>query len=347
MKEVAEKAGVSVSTVSHVLNKTRHIAPQTERRVLEAIQELKYYKNVHARRLAQSRSDLFGLVISEIANPFFPDLISNFQTAVWNNGFDMLLCNTEYDASRSQGIVRKMIESKVRGVAVMTSMFDPELLDELTDASIPVVISSSDPPHRGVSNIRVDYSVGISQSISHLMQLGHRQFAVIMGPQNVRSAVMVEKTILRILRANKITPAEVVECNYRVDGGASAVRRLLSRSAIPTAILCGNDLIAMGAMSALEEAGLRVPQDISVVGVDDLMFAGLARPPLTTTHVPRDEMGRLAFDVLQKMLRTKRHRGSEYVLKTNLMVRKSTAPPGNPVSILSDAAIAIAQPLGS
>src|SRR5258708_4910678 len=134
MREVAKRAGVSPATVSRVLNKTRYISVETERRVLEVVGQMKYFKNVHARRLATGRSDLFGLVISEIANPYFPEIIRGFQAAAWDRGFDVLLCNTQYDPERTKSILRKLIESDVRGVAVMTSSIDKSMAVDLFSA---------------------------------------------------------------------------------------------------------------------------------------------------------------------------------------------------------------------
>src|SRR5712691_7694507 len=124
MREVAKKAGVSPATVSRVLNKTQYISPETEHRVLEVVRQLNYYKNIHARRLSTGQSNLFGIVISEIANPYFPEIIRGFQGAAWDRGFDVLLCNTQYDQARTKSILRKLIEGDVRGVAVMTSSID-------------------------------------------------------------------------------------------------------------------------------------------------------------------------------------------------------------------------------
>src|SRR5580693_3542771 len=145
MREVAKKAGVSPATVSRVLNKTQYISPETEKRVLEVVNELNYYKNVHARRLATGRSDLFGLVISEIANPYFPEIIRGFQAAAWDKGFDVLLCNTEYQPERTKAVIRKLIESDVRGVAIMTSSIDQPLTSELTAAGVGVVFCNLAP----------------------------------------------------------------------------------------------------------------------------------------------------------------------------------------------------------
>src|SRR5580700_1574325 len=142
MREVAKRAGVSPATVSRVLNKTHYISVETERRVLEVVGQMKYFKNVHARRLATGRSDLFGLVISEIANPYFPEIIRGFQAAAWDRGFDVILLNTEYSQARTQSVIRKLVESDVRGVAILTSSIDSSATSELTEAGIAVVFSN-------------------------------------------------------------------------------------------------------------------------------------------------------------------------------------------------------------
>lgn len=327
MREVATRAGVSKATVSRVLSKAHTIAPETERRVLEVVRQLNYHKNVHARRLATGRSDLFGLVISEISNPYFPEIIRGSQAEAWDRGFDVVLCNTEYSSERSQSVIRKLIESDVRGVAIMTSSLNKSVTYELGAAGVPLVFCNLAPAERLVSNIAIDYQRGIAQAIEHVVQLGHRRTAVIAGPEDNRTAVTIKQALVSGLTKRKLDPLAVSHSNYRVDAGASAVRAILSMPDLPTIIFCGSDLIAMGAMNALEEAGVRIPEDVSVIGIDDISFAFLTRPPLTTISVPRERLGRTAFQALEKMLKPKRRKGAEYYLETELVVRKSTAPP--------------------
>jgi DNA-binding LacI/PurR family transcriptional regulator len=329
MKDVAERAGVSLATVSHVLNKTRYTAPETESRVLAAVADLNFHANAHARRLAMKQTDLFGLIISEIANPFFPEIINGFQTAAWKEGFDTLLSNTEHDAMRSRNAIRNMLQSSVRGVAVMSSALDRAAVEGLKAAQIGVVFYNLGPAEKLISDIQIDYLAGISKSIDHLIELGHRRIAVISGPQTNRTAVTLQKTIVEELENRRLRPFPILESNFKVDGGASAVRVIMGQSSIPTAIFCSNDLIAMGAMSALEEAGVKVPEDVSVIGFDDIFFARLCRPPLTTVRIPREELGELAFKALHKMSRSKRQMGIDYRIETELVIRKSTAPPRN------------------
>lgn len=327
IKDVARRAGVSVATVSHVLNKTRYVAPETQQRVIQVVQELKYYKNAHARRLARGHSDFFGLIISDIENPFFPELIKSFETEAAKQGLDLLLCATNYDAHRTQAIVRMMIENMVRGVAVMTVSVAPAIAAELKAAHIPAVFLSLGLVQPYLSNIRVDYTTGTAQAIEYLCGLGHRSFSLIAGPQDRPSSLMYQDAFTQALKQRHLSADQIIVGNNTVEGAAEAVRRLLTQSNLPTAILCSNDLTAIGAILTLQEAGLQVPKDVSVVGSDDIQFAHLWRPALTTIRLPRDTLGKLAFSALERMLHLKRRSGAEYVLETELIVRQSTAAP--------------------
>jgi LacI family transcriptional regulator len=325
MNDVARLAGVSATTVSHVLNKTRRVAPDTRRRVLEAIAKLNYYKDAHARRLARGRSDSLGLIVSDIANPFFPELIKAFEDAALEKGFDILLCNTNYQPERTHAAVRKMIENKVPGVAVMTSELGATLAKDLASNDVAVVFLDLGTTRKNVSNVRADYSKGVHQAIDHLRGLGHKEIAFIAGPQSLRSAVTRRTAFVDALNHWGLPSDQTVEGDHKVDGGMRAAQAILSKPNLPTAILCSNDLTAIGAMKALGQAGIRVPEDVSVIGFDDIDFARHAHPPLTTVNLSRVRLGKLAFEALYKMLRSGRRKGCEYVVETQLVVRESTA----------------------
>ncbi len=326
MNDVAKLAGVSATTVSRVLSQNPHISAETSNRVLAAVEKLNYYRNVHARRLAIGKSDLFGLVISEIANPYFSEIIRGFQFAAWDRGFDVLLLNTEYSEKRIQSSLRKLIENNVRGVAIMTSSLDEKIIQSLTGEGIAVVLSNIPPADRLVSNITIDYKRGLLQAIEHVSSLGHRRAAVIAGPSTNRTASAIRQFLVDSLKRKGLSPGPVICSDYNLEAAASAVQVVLAAKHRPTVIFCGNDLIAMGAMMALEEARIEIPQDISVVGIDDISFAFLARPPLTTIRVPREQLGIMAFEALDKILKLKRRKGAEYVVATELVIRNSTAP---------------------
>lgn len=340
MEDVAKQAGVSVTTVSHVVNRTRHVAPETRQRVLEVIRQLNYYKDAHARRLARGHSDFLGLIVSDIGNPFFPEIIKSFETAALAKGLDLLLCNTNYDPERTEASVRKMIENKVRGVAVMTSEWASALAQDLAVHHVAMVFLDVGTVGTYMSNIRVDYSRGIHQAIDHLHGLGHKEFAFIAGPQTLRSAVTRRKAFIDALRKRGLGAHLTLEGNHKVQGGLRAVQALLAHRPLPTAVLCSNDLTAIGALHALQQAGVRVPQDVSVVGFDDIDFASFATPPLTTIRLSRDRLGQLAFHALQKILKSKRAMGAEYVVETDLVVRDSTTAPGRESRMLSSAVLA-------
>ena len=219
MEDVAKQAGVSVTTVSHVVNNTRYVAPDTRRRVQEAVRQLGFYKDAHARRLARGHSDFLGLIVSDIGNPFFPEIIKSFETAALAKGLDLLLCNTNYDLDRTKAAVRKMIENKVRGVAVMTSEWGSQLARDLAAHQVAVVFLDLGTVAKHTSNIRVDYSKGIHLAIDHLIDLGHQDFAFVAGPQTLRSAVARQEAFIDALRQRGLATHRTWEGNNQVDRG--------------------------------------------------------------------------------------------------------------------------------
>ncbi|MGA2984215.1 MAG: LacI family DNA-binding transcriptional regulator [Terriglobia bacterium] len=324
MKDVAKQAGVSVATVSHVMNKTRYVGPETQQRVLEAIRELRYYKDASARQLARGRSDVFGLIVSDVENPFFPEIFKSFESAALRKGFHVLLFNTNYEVTRSEKAIRTLIENRARGVVMMTSESIPETIQELETREIPAVFLNVGQVRAFMSNIRVDYRQGISQAIDHLHSLGHRAFSLIAGPYNLSSAVTRRAAFIDALYQKGLHFEHIHEGNHRADGGADAVTKMLQQARFPTALLCSNDLTAIGAMSALHHHGVRIPEDVSVVGLDDITFSSHTYPPLTTIRISRERLGKLAFEELERILRSKRRQGRECVEQTQLIVRGST-----------------------
>ncbi len=324
MNDVAVKAGVSVTTVSHVLNGTRAVADATRTRVMDAIRELKYYTNASARLLARGRSDSLGLIVSDIENPFFPELIKSFERACLEEDLEVILCTTNYDSRQANSAIRRMIEAKVQGVAVMTSQLEDEHIAELAANDTPVVLLGSPVIGRGRGSVRIDYSRGAGQAIAHLRDFGHRDVAIVTGPANRWSAVGYAQHLKEAMRVSGLPEGRLVEGDNSPEGGGAAVKELLSSGA-PTAIVCGNDLMALGAMGALFEAGLRVPEDVSIVGSDDIAFARFSHPPLSTVRIPRDDLGRAAFTALCRM-RGKRRTGVETLVESQFVARQSTGP---------------------
>lgn len=324
MIDVAKKAGVSVTTVSHVMNETREIAPKTRERVLKAIKELKYYKNTSARLLVRGQSDIVGLIISDIENPFFPALVKSFDRTATASGFELLLGMTNYEHKKAEAAVRRMIESRVRGVAVMTSQIDGQLIDTLIQADIPVVALDFAKTGKGKSSLKIDYSTGIMRAVDHLYGLGHKEVAVIHGPSKIISASHYAEVLRFAIREYGMTLVGALEGDSRPEGGALAAETLLKGKRRPTAILCGNDLMAIGALGVASRFGIEVPHELSIIGADDIAMASYSHPSLSTIRVPRDVMGHEAFRLLENMYGPRLRRGSEACVATSFIARGSS-----------------------
>ena len=324
IKEVAARAGVGIATVSRTLHNSSKVNPETAARVLRAMRELGYRPNTAAQSLVSGRSRMLGLVVSDITNPFFPELIQGFQDQALQHGYDVFIASTGYNSSRMAHCVGRMIERTIDGVAIMTSEIEPGVTAQFANRNVPLVFLDVGKTGVGVSNIRIDYAGGITDAVNHLRHLGHRHIAFISGPMALKSARERRAAFLNTLRDAGLEEV-VEEGNHKVDGGLRAMTRLLQQSRMPTAVLTSNDLTAIGALSGIRARGLRVPEDISVVGFDDIAMAEFTEPPLTTVRLSREELAHVACDALLQAIKGDRI-GMEFRMRTQLIVRSSTAP---------------------
>jgi LacI family transcriptional regulator len=324
IRDVAAKAGVSTATVSHVLNGTRTSRPETRDRVLAAIQELGYSQNQAGRNLARGRSSMLGLIISDIRNPFFPEVTAAFQEQALLNSMEALVLNTNYDAQRTLNSVKRLIGLQVPGVAILTSQIDPSVMDILAKHRIAAVYLDLGRVDQSISNIVLDYEHGIGEALEHLTRLGHRRIAYIGGPLHLHSAQRRKNAFLEKAAKMGLETSATADADFTVKGGYLASGSLLATVA-PTAILAGNDLTAIGVLHRAYDCGLGVPGDLSVVGFDDIQFAEFTQPALTTVSVPRIEIGRVAFEALWAMMADPSHAGREYRVGTNLIARQTTS----------------------
>jgi LacI family transcriptional regulator len=323
MKDVAVRSGVSETTVSHVLNNTRAVAEKTRLRVSKAMRDLNFHGNAAARRLARGQGDSVGLIISDVENPFFPALIKSFENAALRHGYDVLLCTTNYDPARTLHALRKMVANQTPGVAVMTSSVSPESARVLADADIASVFLDADKVTDRQSSLHLDYAKGTLEGITYLHNLGHRRLTLVAGPQDRASHVAYRRGVEQAGKRVGVK-VRVIEAGSDLAGGAGAIERLLTSPQFPTAILCSSDLTAIGALRALVKAGIRVPQDVSLIGADDILLAALTDPPLTTVRIPRELTGELAFEALRALFTGEARRGAVTVVPTELVVRGST-----------------------
>ncbi|HEY0174232.1 MAG TPA: LacI family DNA-binding transcriptional regulator [Pyrinomonadaceae bacterium] len=327
IKDVAREAEVSTATVSHVVNNTRFVSEEVRARVLGAIERCGYYPNAHARSLASGRSQTFGLVVSDISNPFFPELVKSIEAAAFERGYDVMLSNTNYEPERTSHYVRRFIERKVAGVVVMTSELDTALIGELASRDVSVVFLDLGKPGVHMSNLTVNYEAGIEEAIRHLVSFGHSEIAFVGGPERLRSAARRLEAFRASMRRH--LPGARVRFHrgdFKLEGGRRAAAEILSARGRPTAVLAANDLMALGVMVELRAAGLEIPRDVSVIGFDDIAFAALAEPPLTTICLPRVELGRRAVEALMMNIEHPERRGVQINIPTYLITRASTGP---------------------
>ncbi|HTC92561.1 MAG TPA: LacI family DNA-binding transcriptional regulator [Terriglobales bacterium] len=324
IKQVAKRARVSIATVSRTLHNSVSVSPATAARVRRAIKDLDYRPDTNAQTLVSGRSRILGLVVSDITNPFFPELIRGFQDVALQNGYDIMIAATHYESSRMSHSVGRMIERKTDGVAIMTSEMDRSLIDQLAGRKVPLVFLDVGKVRKGVCNIKVDYAQGITQAVDHLRALGHSRIAFISGPSTLKSARVRRDAFLHCL-GRRVTEHSglVEESNHKVDGGLRAITRMLQRQNPPTAVLASNDLTAIGALRGIRQAGLRIPEDVSVIGFDDIDMAQFTEPPLTTIRLLRSELASLACNALLQSIRGNM-KGAEFGIGTHLIIREST-----------------------
>jgi LacI family transcriptional regulator len=328
IREIAKRARVSTATVSRAINRVPTVNPQLAKRVWNVIEELGYFPNTQARALVSGRSRIFGLIISEITNPFFPEIVQVFERIAVEHQYEILLTSTGNDPKRVEIAVRRMIERRVEGVAVLTFGMEEGLLKDLKLRKVPLVFADVGLSGPHVSNIRIDYLHGIRQAVQHLAALRHRKIAFVSGPLRLKSAEARQQAFIRAMEeiGLEVDKRLIVEGNHTIEGGIAALGQLLSLPDRPTAVLCSNDMTALGVMRKSYEDGISIPRDLSVIGFDDIHLAQFVLPALTTVQMSQAELARLAFNALltEVQRETPSPTGTEYVLTTHLVLREST-----------------------
>lgn len=329
IREIAKRAKVSTATVSRVINRVPTVNAQLAKRVWNVVEELGYYPNTQARALVSGRSRIFGLIISDITNPFFPEIVQVFEAIAVQHHYEILLTSTENDPKRMEQSVRRMIERRVEGVAVMTFGMEEVLLEGLKMRKVPLVFVDVGPPLPRVSNIRIDYLNGIRQAVQHLAALRHQRISFIAGPLRLKSAVARRQAFIQAMREIGLEARSelIIEGDHTMEGGMAAFAQLLNLADRPTAVMCSNDMTAIGVMRKSHDAGIAIPRDVSVVGFDDIRMAQFVIPPLTSIQMSQAELARLAFHALLSDVErtTPAANGSEYILRTSLVLRESTS----------------------
>ena len=331
IRTVAALAKVSIATVSRTINGSPAVSDRLSKRVWQAIEQLNYFPNTHARSLVSGRSRLFGIIVENITNPFFPELIQSFEEVAVANGYEILVSSSNSDPAVLTTCVRRMLERKVEGVAVLTFGEEEPVLDQLAHHNVPLVLAEFKLDDPKSSTILLDYSTGFKAAVNHLVGLGHKKIAFLAGPHTLHSAITRENDFRTAMQEAglPVDPASVIVCDHTLRGGVAGFEKLKALGTQPTGVICSNDMTAIGVLRAAYMKGLRVPQDLSVIGLDDIDFCEFTLPPLTTIRLSRTDLARASFDALRQQAEAApaAHIQREFLVSTSLVVRESTAAP--------------------
>ena len=325
LEDVAAKAGVSTATVSRVLNNIGVVRNTTRARVLRAVEELKYYPNMHARALAGGRTNTLGLIVSNLENPFFLGIFRAVEEEAQRAGYELIVANTGYEPQRLKTAVGLMLGRKPAGLGLVVAEENRELLDELEARQVRTVVYDVGTPRPLMTSIKTNYRKGMHRIVEYLYSLGHRRMAFAGHHLSLGPVVDRRETFLDIVKhyGGSIEHATVADADGYA-GGREAVRELYRSGFKPTAILCVNDFMAIGVLRELRDMGLDVPRQVSVTGFDNIELSEMVYPSLTTAHVPRGLIGRQIFDCLVRDEADKP--GREILIDPELVVRESTGP---------------------
>lgn len=326
IREVAESAGVSYATVSHVINNTRLVSPETRERVLAAMDALNYRPNALARSLRQGKTNTLGLVLPDSANPFFAEIGRSIEDEAFKKGYSVFLCNTELDTQRELFYVDVLSKKQVDGIIFVAAGDQADSLEFLVGRNMPVVMVDRSVPNVEVDAVFTDNQLGGYLAARHLLELGHKRIACISGPSSITPSAERMIGYRKALEEAGLPYDEtlILRGDYHAQSGMEVTHAILKMNPRPTAIFALNDLMALGALQAAAEANCAVPEDLAVVGYDDLEIARFTNPPLTTIAQPKKEIGVKAIDLLVDRISRKDRSPSRLVLPPELIVRRST-----------------------
>lgn len=323
MKEVARLANVSVSTVSHVINKTRFVSSSTRQKVLKAMDKIGYHPNMIARSLRRRKTNTIGLVISDITNPFFPGVVRGIEKQLIKKGYSIILTNTDDDIEKEKNLVTLLYGKRVDGFIIVTAGGESKHIESLIQLRVPVVLLDRKISGLKLDAVLVDNEGGTRKLTEYLINLGHKRIGIITGPLNVFTGKERLNGYLKALQEYSLPRDDklIKTGDFRQESGYSLTLELLSLSSPPTAILACNNLVGIGAMDALKEKGIRIPDEIELVIFDDLPWFGHLNPPLTVVAQPTFKLGEMAAKLLLEQIRG-RKKPKEIVLEVELKKRQ-------------------------
>lgn len=329
IRDVAKRAGVAPITVSRVINNSGSVTAETRERVKQAVRELNYVPNRLARSLRLKRTHTIALIVSDITNPFWTTVVRGVEDAAQDAGFNVILCNTDESEAKQEQYLDVLLQKRVDGILLVPACSDTRLGDWLQRQNTPIVILDRQVYTASADVVRGDSEGGAYRLVQHLLSLGHRQIAVLSGPQGVSTAEDRVAGCRRALQEAglELEAGQVQYGKFNQESGYEMAQQMLTLCPCPTALFAGNNFIAVGALRALRDNGLRVPEDISVVSFDDLTSSLVIEPFLTVVDQPAYEMGHQgARLLLARLSGLGGDKPQEILLPTRLIVRRSSAP---------------------
>lgn len=330
IKDAALRAGVSVTTVSHVVNDTRHVSAKGRERVEEAIRELGYVPNAMARSLKSNTTSTLGMLIPNSSNPYFAEIVRIVEDRCFGAGYTLVLCNTDDEPRRQSVYLQVLAERRIDGLIVVSTGAgdDDSLVTQLHGLRIPTVLVDREIADPACDLVETAHMQGGLLAVRHLLSLGHKRIACIGGPVGVMpSEQRIEGWRMALAEAGTAPNADALlwRGGFTSQGGYEAMHAILRTEEAPSAVFVCNDLMAIGALRAAHESGVRVPDELSIVGFDDIELSAYTSPPLTTVAQPKERIGALAVDMLLERVGGKRRDARKVVLQPELRVRASTA----------------------
>ncbi len=325
-RDIANYVGVSKTTVSHAINKTRYVAPLTIKKIEQAIIDLNYQPNWLARSLKVGKTNTIGLVISNIRNPDYSELIRSIEILANEKDYSIFLCDTDFDIEMGIKSVTALIKKQVDGIICVMSQANLVVIKELEDSDIPFVILDSDDKDADYDFTYIDFRPGLFEAIDYLVELGHKKIYFVMGPPNLKTSRRRRNIFIEGIERYKSMEYKIFEGDHKLEGGINAAREIIGSKDIPTAIICSNDFSASGVLRELIRSNYRIPEDISLVGIDNSnLLCTLAIPALTSIDIYRYDTGTWAFEMLMNRIKNINGPIQKKVIKTRLIVRDSIA----------------------
>jgi DNA-binding LacI/PurR family transcriptional regulator len=328
IRQIAKLAGVSNATVSRVINGSDLVTPETTQRIQRIIQELNFVPNRSAAHFKHGKSQIYGIIIPDLTNPFFMEMIKAFEELLAENEFELLVANTDFHPSRTQRSIHRMLLRRVDGVAFLCSEQEAASLESLVQNRIPVVTTDHHRTALGISDIVVNFRDGMTRIVGHLKSLGHQNIGFIGGSEGFAASRDRRESFVNAVVNFGMSSRDswIVAGDYRISGGAAGMEAILNQEEVPTAVVTANDLTAIGALSKAHERGVRIPEDISVTGCDDIELSDVVYPPLTTLRISRRHYAQMLFDALQISACELSQPGKVFTLPMEIIIRQSTGP---------------------